>query len=163
TAILMSRWGMPFEMTIPCAGAVCLGFGFLFGIPAARLEGLHLALATFALGIVFPQILKCKALEGLTGGVQGISLMPAPPFGLPVQPEVWLCLVALATMAALTWLARNLVRGQTGRAIVAIRDQPIAAAAAGIDTAYYKSLTFGISALYSGVAGALGAGAVKFV
>jgi branched-chain amino acid transport system permease protein len=163
TAILMARWGMPFEATIPFAAAVCLVFGFLFGIPAARLDGLHLALATFALGIVFPQVLKCKALEGLTGGVQGIALAPSPPFGIPVQPEAWLCAVALVVMLGLALLARNLVRGLTGRAIVAIRDQPIAAAAAGIDTTFTKCVTFGISAMYAGVAGSLSAAAVKFV
>ncbi|HEX4445432.1 MAG TPA: branched-chain amino acid ABC transporter permease [Polyangiaceae bacterium] len=164
TATLVSRGAVPFELTLPCAGGVCLVLGFLFGIPAARLEGLHLALATFALGVVFPQVLKCKALEDLTGGVQGIALPSTPaPFGLPLSPDVWLCTVAIGLALALRILARNLVRGHTGRAIAAIRDQPMAAAAAGIDTAFYKSLTFGLSAMYAGIAGGLAAMAVKFV
>ena len=164
TSILVSRYSVPFELTLPCAGAVCLVFGFLFGVPAARLDGLHLALATFALGVVFPQLLKCKALEGVTGGVQGISLLGHDaPFGLPLTSDGWLCVVALATAALLTLLARNLVRGRTGRAFVALRDQPTAAAAYGVDPTFYKSLAFGISAMYAGIAGGLGAMAVKFV
>jgi branched-chain amino acid transport system permease protein len=74
-AILMDKGGMPYWMTIPIAGAVCLVAGFLFGLPALRLEGLYLALATFALGVAMPQILKHKSLEHWTGGVQGIVII----------------------------------------------------------------------------------------
>jgi branched-chain amino acid transport system permease protein len=164
TAILMHNLSFPYWLTLPCAGAVCLVLGFLFGLPAVRLEGLHLALATFALGVVFPQILKSRGLEGLTGGVQGISLEKvAAPFGLPLSPDQWLYCVALATAFALFVAARNLMRGPTGRVIVAIRDRPVAASSVGVDTALYKSLTFGLSAMYTGIAGALGALAVQFV
>ena len=83
-AILMDKFGVPYWATIPVAGAVCLVVGFLFGLPALRLEGLYLALATFALGVAMPQILKYKALEHWTGGVQGIVIVkPDAPFGLP--------------------------------------------------------------------------------
>ncbi len=68
------------------AGAVCLVVGFLFGLPALRLEGLYLALATFALGVSMPQLLKYKHLENWTGGVQGIVIVkPDAPFGLPLN------------------------------------------------------------------------------
>jgi branched-chain amino acid transport system permease protein len=164
TAILVARCALPFELAIPCAAAVCLAFGWLFGIPAARLEGLHLALATFALGIVFPQLLKCRAVEDWTGGVQGIVLSGSRvPWGLPLSPEVWLLAVTVAATLLLALLARNLTRGQTGRALVALRDQPTAAAAAGIDPTFTKSMTLGVSAMYAGVAGAISAIAVKFV
>src|ERR1700686_5061023 len=164
TAILMSRWDVPYFWTLPAAGAVCFAVGFLFGLPALRLQGLYLALATFALAIAMPQILKFQPLEAFTGGVQGLVVdKPDPPFGLPIDPDQWLYYFTLAVLLIMFAGAANLVKSRTGRAIMAIRDNPIAAAAMGINTALYKSLTFGVSALYTGVAGALGAIAVQFV
>lgn len=164
TAILMDHWGVPYWATIPVAGAVCLVVGFLFGLPALRLEGLYLALATFALGVATPQLLKYHLLEKWTGGVQGIVIMkPSPPFGLPLNPDQWLYFFTLAIAAGMFILAYNLIRGRVGRALVAIRDQHIAAEAMGIHNALYKSLAFGVSAMFTGVAGALGAVAVQFV
>jgi branched-chain amino acid transport system permease protein len=163
-AILMDRWDIPYVWTLPAAGAVCFVFGFLFGLPALRLQGLYLALATFALAIAMPQILKFGPLEGLTGGVQGIVILkPDPPPGLPIDADQWLYYFTLIVLLVMFAAAHNLVRSRTGRAIMAIRDHPIAAAAMGINTALYKSLTFGVSALYTGVAGALGAIVVQFV
>ncbi|HET6197245.1 MAG TPA: branched-chain amino acid ABC transporter permease, partial [Acetobacteraceae bacterium] len=84
-AILMDRFGVPYWLTLPVAAAVCLVAGFLFGLPALRLEKLYLALATFALGVALPQLLKSKGLEHWTGGVQGIVITkPDAPFGLPL-------------------------------------------------------------------------------
>ena len=164
TAILMDKMGVPYWVTVPAAGAVCLVAGFLFGLPALRLEGLYLALATFALGVAMPQLLKYHALEKWTGGVQGIVIAkPEAPFGLPLNPDQWLYFFTLAITAVMFILAWNLVRGRIGRALVAIRDQHIAAEAMGIHNALYKSLAFGVSAMYTGVAGALGAVAVQFV
>ncbi len=163
-AILMDHWGVPYWLTLPAAAAVCLVAGFLFGLPALRLEGPYLALATFALAIALPQLLKYKAFEPWTGGVQGITIVkPDPPFGLPVNPDQWLYFFSLAVALAMFALGRNLLRGRIGRAMVAIRDNPIAAEAMGIDAALYKSLTFGVSAMFTGVGGALGAIAVQFV
>ena len=163
-AILMDKFGVPYWLTLPAAGAVCLFAGFLFGLPALRLEGLYLALATFALGVAMPQILKYKRFEHWTGGVQGIVIVkPDPPFGLPLSQDQWLYFFALAVAVVMFALGWNLLRGRVGRAMVAIRDQPIAAVSMGINTALYKSLTFGVSAMYTGVAGALGAIAVQFV
>ncbi|HEY0825558.1 MAG TPA: branched-chain amino acid ABC transporter permease [Ramlibacter sp.] len=168
TAILMDKFGVPYWMCIPAAGAVCLLAGFLFGLPALRLEGVYLALATFALGVALPQLLKYKHLEEWTGGVQGIILTkPEPPIasilGLKLNPDRWLFLLTLAITVVMFVIAWNLLRGRGGRALIAIRDQPIAAATMGIDTAMYKSLAFGVSAMFTGVAGALGAVAVAFV
>jgi branched-chain amino acid transport system permease protein len=163
-AILGDRFGVSLYLTVPCAGLICLFVGFLFGLPALRLAPLYLALATFALGVAMPQVLKYKGIESWTGGVQGITLLkPEAPFGLPLSPDQWLYLVSLAVMLGLFWVASNLIHSHTGRALIAIRDNPLAAAAMGIDTARYKSITFGISAMYTGVAGALAAVAVQFV
>ena len=163
-AILMDKWGVPYWATVPVAGAVCLAAGFLFGLPALRLEGLYLALATFALGVSMPQLLKYKHLEYWTGGVQGIVIMkPDPPFGLPINQDQWLYYFTLAVALVMFVLGWNLLRGRVGRSLIAIRDQPIAAEAMGVNNSLYKSLAFGVSAMYTGVAGALGAIAVQFV
>jgi branched-chain amino acid transport system permease protein len=163
-AILMDKFGVPYWATLPAAGAVCLVVGFLFGLPALRLEGLYLALATFALGVSMPQLLKYHQLEKWTGGVQGIVIVkPDPPFGLPLNPDQWLYYFTLAVLILMFVLAWNLLRGRVGRALIAIRDHHTAAEAMGINTALYKSLTFGVSAMYTGIAGALGAIAIQFV
>ena len=163
-AILMDRFGWPYWATLPVAGAVCFVSGFLFGLPALRLRGHYLALATFALTVAMPQILKYKHIEHWTGGVQGIVIVkPDPPFGLKITPDQWLYLFTLAILAVMLLIAWNLLRGRVGRAMVAIRDHPIAAEAMGVNSALVKTLTFGVSALYTGVAGALGAIVVQFV
>jgi branched-chain amino acid transport system permease protein len=164
TAILMDRFGVPYWLTIPCAGVICLAVGFLFGLPALKLEGLYLALATFALGLAVPQLLKYKKIEGWTGGSQGITLMkPDAPSWTGLSPDRWLYFVTLAVLIVMLVIGWNLLRGRTGRAMVAIRDQPIAAEALGVNSAMVKSLTFGVSAMYTGIAGALGAIVVQFV
>ena len=163
-AILMDQADLAYYWTLPCAGALCFVVGFLFGLPALRLQGLYLALATFALATAMPQILKFHLLEPLTGGVQGIAILkPDPPPGVPLSADQWLFYFTLAVLLVMFAGAANLVKSRTGRAIMAIRDHPLAASAMGINTALYKTLTFGVSALYTGVAGALGAIAVQFV
>src|SRR5690606_23940587 len=136
--------------------------GFLFGLPALRLEGHYLALATFALAVAVPQILKCRGLEDWTGGAQGTSL--SKPSGiLGLSADQWIYLFVLGIACLLFWVARNLTRGRIGRALISIRDNPVAASTMGVNVARYKSLTFAISALYTGVAGALNAIAVQYV
>jgi branched-chain amino acid transport system permease protein len=162
TAIMIDQWNVAYGWTIVVAGVLCLVAGFLFGIPALRLEGLYLALATFALALAVPQILKY--FEHWTGGSQGIVLSkPSAPWGLKLNPDQWLYFLTLGVLIVLFVLAANLLRGRTGRAIVGIRDNPIAAQAMGVDTALYKSLTFGVSAAYTGIAGALSALVIAFV
>ena len=158
TAILLDKSAIPYWATVPIAGVICLGAGFLFGLPALRLEGLYLALATLALAVATPQILKFKGFDFWTGGVQGIQIdPPAAPFWLPLNTDRWTYYFCLIWTIALFIIARNLLRGRTRRAIIAIRDHPLAAGAMGVDTALYKSLTFGVSAMYTGIAGALSA------
>ncbi|HEY7204822.1 MAG TPA: branched-chain amino acid ABC transporter permease [Methylomirabilota bacterium] len=162
TAIMIDRWDVGYGWTIVAAGLVCLIVGFLFGRPALRLEGLYLALATFSLALAVPQILKY--FEHWTGGSQGIVLSkPKAPFGLRLTDDQWLYYLTLAVTIVLFGLAWNLLRGRVGRAIVAIRDNHIAAEAMGIDNALYKSVVFGVSAAYTGIAGALSAIAIAFV
>jgi branched-chain amino acid transport system permease protein len=164
TAAIMMNADIDYGWTLPAAGLACFVSGFLFGLPALRLEGIYLALATFALAVATPQLLKVNFLEDWTGGVQGISIVkPDAPFGLPLNADQWLYFFTIAVAALLYLGAANLVRSRTGRALVAIRDHPVAASAMGINVPLYKSLVFGVSALYTGVAGALGAIAIQFV
>ena len=168
-AILMDRAGMPYWSTLPFAAVLCFVFGFLMGFPALRLGGHYLALATFALALAVPQMLKFKGIEQWTGGVQGIVLSkPEPPFelsimGQPLSADRWLYFYLLLVSAIMFLIAWRLLRGRVGRALVAIRDHPIAASAMGINLPVFKSMTFGVSAAFTGVAGALSATAVAFV
>lgn len=163
-AILMDKMDVAYFWTLPVAGIICFIFGFLFGLPALRLDGIYLALATFALSVATPQILKLSPLEHWTGGVQGIVIMkPDAPFGLPLNQDQWLYFFTLAVTALMFWMAHNLLRSRTGRAMMAIRDNPIASRSMGVNNSLYKATTFGISATFTGVAGALGAIVVQFV
>ncbi|MDA8600581.1 MAG: branched-chain amino acid ABC transporter permease [Burkholderiaceae bacterium] len=168
-AILMDQAQWSAYATLPVAALVCLAAGILMGFPALRLDGHYLALATFALAMAIPQLLKYKGIEDYTGGVQGIVLdKPLPLFemeflGRELSEDRWMYYLVLIVAVLMFWLANNLVKGRIGRAIVAIRDQPIAAGALGVNLTAVKTLTFGVSAAYTGVAGALGAIAVSYV
>jgi branched-chain amino acid transport system permease protein len=162
-AILIDRFGVPYWATLVPVAVLCFGVGYLFGKPALRLEGHYLALATFALAIAVPQMLKYRHLENLTGGVQGINIFKPDAPGKIVTPDQWMYWLALAIAVLLFWVARNLLDSRTGRAMMAIRDHSMAADTMGIDTARFKTTVFGISALYTGLAGALHAIIFEFV
>jgi branched-chain amino acid transport system permease protein len=163
-AILIDQANWPFWATLPLAALACFVAGYLFGLPALRLEGHYLALATFALAVAVPQILKYRHFEPFTKGVQGINIFKAdPPFGLPLSSDQWMFLVVLVVAIVMFWAARNLLDSRIGRALRAIRDQPLAADTMGVNSSHYKAVTFGISALYTGVAGALHAIIFEFV
>jgi len=147
TAILAANHGVNDLATLPLAGLVAGVVGFLFGFPALRLAGVYLALATFALAVALPSL--AKKFEGITGGSNGIFLPRIAPSGDWLYYVSWS--IALA-MFALAWL---LLRGRLGRTFRAIRDSEIAAVSSGISLSRYKTIAFGISAFYAGVAGAL--------
>ena len=164
SAILMEQYNVNYALTLPVAGVICFGAGFLFGQPALRLSGVYLALATFALATAMPQLLKLNFFEKWTGGVQGLVVTkPDAPFGLHISQDTWLYYFTLAVGVAIYIFSVNLLRSRSGRAFMAIRDNEIAASAMGIDVALYKTLAFGVSAGITGVAGGLGAIAVQFV
>jgi branched-chain amino acid transport system permease protein len=163
-AVLIDQASWPYWATLPVAAIVCFVVGYLFGLPALRLEGHYLALATFALAVAVPQFLKYRHFEWFTNGVQGINIFkPDPPFGLPLSGDQWMYLIVLVVAVIMFWLARNLLDSRTGRAMMAIRDHSMAASTMGINVAHYKTMVFGISALYTGVAGALHAIIFEFV
>jgi branched-chain amino acid transport system permease protein len=182
TAILMSEQGLKLGghvfssdlrdiYTLPLAGLVAGIAGVVFGIPALRLSGLYLALATFAVAVALPSVLK-KA-DTLTGGSSGINLFGLPRLtGLGVETTVlgrtltfndWLYYLSWTLAAVLFLAAWLLLRGRTGRALRAIRDSEVAAASSGVHLATYKTLAFGVSAFYAGIAGGLFAIHTTFV
>jgi len=164
TAVLMEHGNVNYALTLPIAGIVSFAAGYLFGQPALRLSGIYLALATFALAVAMPQLLKLNFLEHWTGGVQGlVVLKPDAPFGLPIGQDKWLYYFTLAITVAIYLASINLLRSRSGRAFMAIRDNEIAASAMGVDVALYKTLAFGVSAGITGIAGGLSAIAVAFV
>jgi branched-chain amino acid transport system permease protein len=152
TAILSVDHGVPDLLTLPLAGLVAGLAGFLFGFPALRLEGVYLALATFALAVIVPSLATRFAF---TGGSAGILLdLPTSPIGR-FSPELWLYYVTWGIGAILFIAAVLFVRGREGRALKAIRDGEIPAVSSGVSLARYKTLAFGVSAFYAGVAGGL--------
>jgi branched-chain amino acid transport system permease protein len=167
TAILMANHGVRDLWTIPIAAAVAGAIGLLAGIPALRLSGLYLALATFGIAVVLPTILK--KFDHFTGGSTGITL-----FGKPTQTGhgagVW-GMTNNQWLYALTWtvgvvvfvIAWWLLDSRFGRSLRAIRDSELAATAFGVNRAKYKVLAFGVSAAFAGVAGALFAINVAYV
>lgn len=171
TAILMADHGMKDIWTIPLAGLVAGVVGFLFGIPALRLTGLYLALATFAIAVAFPSVIK--KFEGFTGGGSGINLFGSPELTASITPvEIlgielnfnnWLyalCWTIALVAYVVAWL---FLRGRTGRALRSIRDSETAAQSSGVSLPRYKTLAFAVSAAFAGVAGALFAIATTFV
>jgi branched-chain amino acid transport system permease protein len=164
SAILMANFDVPYWATLPVSAVVCAVVGFLIGLPALRLGGLYLALTTFSLAIAVPQLLKHNSVSDWTGGVQGLVIdKPDPPFGLPLSGDQWLYLFTLGVGCVMFVIARNLVRGRIGRAMMAVRDHALAAEAMGVNLAMLKTRTFALSAMFTGIAGSLGAIAVQFV
>jgi len=164
TAAALVTHGVPPLAAIPAAGLVSLVAGFVFCLATVRLGSMHLAMATFALGAVLPIVAKHQSLEAWTGGAQGLALdAPPAPWGLRLGTDQWIYLLSLLVLVLAMAAAANLVRGRVGRALVAIRDNAIAAEASGIRLVYTKSAAFGISALLTGVAGALATFNLRYV
>ena len=162
-AIMIEHFGWgPYE-AILAAAAFSFVFGFLFGLPALRLEGLYLALATFALAVATPQLLKFDAFEEWTGGVQGIFVPKPEPLIAGLSPDQSLYYVALGVMLFLMVITWFILHSRSGRAMMAIRDNPIAARSMGINLPLVKTTTFGISAMFAGIGGALFTYASEFV
>ncbi len=171
SAILMIDYGVKDVWTIPIAALVAGAAGFLFGIPALRLSGLYLALATFAVAVATPGLIK--RFEHFTGGGSGInlfgvdeltaSLEPVTVLGAELNFNNWLYYLSTSIALVLYVVAWLLLRGRTGRAFRSVRDSETAAVSFGVSLARYKTLAFGVSAAYAGVAGSLFAIATTFV
>jgi branched-chain amino acid transport system permease protein len=154
--------GMTPIYTIPIAALVTGLAGVLVGIPALRLGGISLALATLAIAVSFPILMK--RFDEVTGGGGGLNLnLAETPFGWDISTRNWLFYEAWVTAGILFVVAWLLVRGRIGRAWRSIRDGEVAATSSGVNPALYKTFAFGVSAAYAGAAGALFAIEIAYV
>ncbi|MDZ7696843.1 MAG: branched-chain amino acid ABC transporter permease [Deltaproteobacteria bacterium] len=152
-AILATRLGFPFWLSVPLAGVVASGVGMIFGLPSARLKHLYLCIATLAGQFIVDYVLV--QWESLTGGAMGIVVPSASLFGLDLGSDRSFFYVVFICFVLMTWIAVNLIRTRIGRAFIAIRDNDRAAEGMGIPVFPYKLLSFAISSFYAGFAGAL--------
>src|SRR6266568_830818 len=147
SALLGTRAGLPFWISVPLAGVIAAVVGMVFGAPSVRIKGLYLAIATLAAQVIIDWVLSRPAIAG-TGSVA------APrPAELQDDRAYYFLLLTVTVIAVI--LAENILRTRIGRAMVALRDQDIAASVIGINVARYKLLAFGLSSFYAGIAGAL--------
>ncbi len=161
TQAIMVNAGIPFPLAIACAGLLSAAVGMVVGLPALRVKGIYLGMATLAFGFIVEE--GIARWESVTGGNAGLSVNP-PAIGswsLDSTNEFYfLCLVI--TIGATLGIV-NLMRSSTGRAFVAIRDSEISAQSMGIHLARYKTMSFGISAALAGIGGALYAHKIQFL
>jgi len=160
-AILATRLGLPFRISVPAAGFVTAVVGMIFGIPSGRLKGLYLTIATLAGQFIIEYILV--HWDSLTKGSMGIMLPTASLFGLEINTDRRFFFVIFACLVGVTLTASNLMRTRYGRAFIAIRDNDRAAEGMGIPIFFYKLLSFAISSFYAGFAGALWAYYMKSI
>ena len=161
TEALLQARGVPFFVSLPVAALVSAALGWVLGLPALRLKGIYLAIATLAFNVIVEEV--TARWEGLTGGNSGLHLKPIELFGVKLDGDAgfyYLCL-ALTVLSILALM--NLLRSPTGRAFVAIRDSEISASCMGVNLATYKTLSFAISAALTGIGGALYAHKVSFI
>lgn len=159
SGLLAARLGLPWYLAWAAAAAICAGFGFLVGLPALRLTGPYLAIATLGFGIAVYQVLT--NWTDLSGGRMGLSVEQLSLGIEGLTPTQQLYYVSAAAAVVMTWIAYNLARSHIGRAFVAIRDSDIAAEVTGVNLTWYKTLAFAVSAAYAGIAGAIIAQALR--
>jgi branched-chain amino acid transport system permease protein len=148
--------GVPWLISFPLAGLAAGLFGALVAIPAVRMSGIYLAIATLALFVIVEEMII--VMEPITGGIGGISAPPIEILGISFDRYTdlnnfyWLC---LACVAGVTWLYANLMRSPTGRSFLAVRDSEVSARALGINITRTRALAFGLSCAMTGLAGSL--------
>jgi branched-chain amino acid transport system permease protein len=159
TVFLKLKGGFPFPIALAIAGFISSGFGFILGLPALRLKGPYLAIATLGFGMTITTIIK--HLE-FFGGRMGLQAPKLYFFGAPMKDiHFYYMIVAIAFLLVIG--AVKLMKTRVGRAFIAIRDSDIAAEAMGVNLPYYKTLAFAVSAFYTGIAGGLFAFILGFI
>ena len=153
SAILVTRLGFSFWLSIPCAGIVAAIAGMIIGIPSLRVKGLYLCIATLAAQFIFEFIFV--HWESMTKGITGIHIPPPTIAGFAFKTERHFYWITLFFVVLGVGYARNLIRSRMGRAFIAIRDRDLSAEIIGINLFKYKLSSFAISSFYAGVAGAL--------
>ena len=158
---LLQARGVPFFISLPCAALLSAAVGWIVGLPALRLKGIYLAIATLAFNVIVEEV--TARWEGLTGGNSGLHLKPVELFGMTLDGDASFYFLCLALAVASILAVLNLLRSPTGRAFVAIRDSEISASCMGVNLATYKTLSFALSAALTGIGGALYAHKVSFI
>jgi branched-chain amino acid transport system permease protein len=153
THVILYTQGAPLPVTVLAAALVAAAFGFLIGIPALRLEGPYLAIATLGFQVTVDQVLG--RWEAVTGGRMGLGVPPPELFGLAISNVKSYFVLCFVVCALVTVAVYNVARSRVGRAFVAIRDNDVAAEAMGVSLVRYKTLAFALSAFVTGLAGAL--------
>lgn len=162
SAILTTRFGLPIGLGILAAGLMASVGSLVLGLPTMRLRGMYFAVATFAFGEVTYQAIV--NLVDLTGGTKGIKSIPSPEmFGVSMRAYQNYYYIVLITLIIITILSKNLIKSRTGRAMLSIRENDIAAEAMGVNIVLYKQIAFMASAFFAGVAGALYAHEVHYI
>jgi len=161
TSAILSSKGVPFVLALPSAGLLAGVVGIFIGLPALRLSGLYLAIATMGFGFIVEEILV--RWESLTRGNMGMIVDPPSIGPLIFESETSYYYLTLVVLILTILAARNILRSPTGRAMIAIRDSEVAAQAMGISMAKYKTMAFAISAFFTGVAGSLYAHKLTFI
>jgi branched-chain amino acid transport system permease protein len=159
---LAANFNLPFWLTIPAGGLGGAILGAIFGIPALRIKGFYLAMTTIAAQVIFPLIIMHMPVSWF-GGAIGLTLEPARIGSIIFDTDESLYYLIMITAIIMIFFAYNLVRGRVGRALVAVRDNDIAAEIMGVNLFFYKTLAFAIGAMYAGVAGGLWAYYIRFV
>ncbi|MGD9792904.1 MAG: branched-chain amino acid ABC transporter permease [Acidimicrobiia bacterium] len=150
-------WG--YARTFPISIGLCFVVGVVSGLPALRIKGLYLALVTLSIAVVFPTILR--RYDSITGGSSGLNVSRRairPPDWSNISSddsEIWNYWLVVGVGAICFLLVRNLLRTRTGRAIIAVRDNEVAAATVGVNAAVFKTIVYGLSAALAGLAGSL--------
>jgi branched-chain amino acid transport system permease protein len=160
TVVLMTKAHFPFLLALPAAALIAALFGFLLGLPALRLEGPYLAIATLGFGLTITQIIGRIEFLGERQGLHAPDLVIGP-WHLNSDREFYYLLMTITVLLAVA--ARNVIKTRVGRAFVAIRDADIAAETMGVNLVMYKTLAFAVSAFYAGIAGGLYAFVLRFI
>jgi branched-chain amino acid transport system permease protein len=153
SAYLSSKLPVPVFFAIPLAGVATAAVGLVFGLPAARLKGLYLAIATLAAQYILLDFFS--RAEWFTGGVVPAHASPFTVFGLQLRGDRQYFYVVLAYLVISCLLVTNLMRTRDGRALVAVRDHYLSAEIMGINLTKYRTLSFGLAAFFAGIGGAL--------
>lgn len=161
SALATITLGAPYVPSLLLGALGAMVLGVVVGLPALRLEGLYLALATLGLGKAVQLIVL--HWTSVTNGANGLAVPKPIVFGFPIVSDTHFFYLVTGATLVLLWIARNVVRSGVGRALVALRESGVAASAAGIHLARYKTLAFALSAFYSGLAGGLHASMVGFI
>jgi len=152
-AVLQSRFGMPFWITVPTAGIVAAVVGVIFGLPSLRIRGLYLVIATLAAQFILYFIFV--NWSSVTNGYMGVAVAPAVVFGYSITDSVSAYYFILFFVVISTIFVRNVVNSQVGRALIAVRERDLTAQVMGVEIVHYKFVAFALGSFYAGIAGAL--------